>query len=98
MVDAAELPRSEAGDGSDLSIAKVHSNGDVSITDGERTVAYKALEGEPLHGNLSIVPAYVEAGWFTEANTITLSDGIRQAVYIPRDEIAAPDGPPYPSG
>lgn len=32
---------------------------------------------------LKIVPAYTEAGYFQEANCITVTDGERTAIYIP---------------
>jgi hypothetical protein len=32
---------------------------------------------------LSIIPSYTEAGWFTEANCVTISDGERTALYVP---------------
>lgn len=32
---------------------------------------------------LRIVPEYTEAGWFTEANVITVTDGERTALYVP---------------
>jgi len=32
---------------------------------------------------LKIVPAYTEAGWYTEANCITVTDGERTAIYVP---------------
>lgn len=32
---------------------------------------------------LRIVPADTEAGWFAEANVITVTDGERTALYVP---------------
>ena len=42
---------------------------------------------------LKIVPAYTEAGWFTEANCITVTDGERTAVYVPYKTVREPS--PY---
>jgi hypothetical protein len=78
----ASLPRSRPMDGSDLSIVAVDGP-EVTISDGERSAVYvpkdAALSGRPY-----IVPAYVEAGWFSEANSVRLSDGVMTAVYVPR--------------
>jgi hypothetical protein len=78
----ASLPRSRTMDGSDLSIIAVNGR-EVTISDGIRSAVYLPKD-EGLSGKLSIVPAYVEAGWFSEANCIRLSDGARTAVYTPR--------------
>jgi hypothetical protein len=32
---------------------------------------------------LRFVPSYTEAGWFVEANCVTITDGERTAVYVP---------------
>lgn len=32
---------------------------------------------------LRIVPNYTEAGWFAEANAVTITDGERTAIYVP---------------
>jgi hypothetical protein len=40
-----------------------------------------------------VVPAYVEAGWFSEANCVTLSDGEREVVYVPRQQPGLDDRP-----
>jgi hypothetical protein len=78
------LPRSETMDGDDLSIIDVIQNGSVIVSDGERTAAYVPHDGDPLKGpDIRIVPKYVEAGAFTEANVLTLTDGERTAVYVP---------------
>lgn len=82
----ASLPRSavKGMDGSDLRIVGRGAKGEAIITDGERVAPYEPMEGQPpLDGELRIVPAYVEAGWFTEANCVTLTDGERRAVYVP---------------
>lgn len=39
----------------------------------------EALDGS----SLQIVPTYIEAGRFCEANCITVTDGERTAVYVP---------------
>jgi hypothetical protein len=39
----------------------------------------RSMEGE----GLRIVPAYTEAGYFGEANCITVTDGERTALYVP---------------
>lgn len=39
---------------------------------------------EKLDGSsLRIVPAYTEAGYFCEANVLTVTDGTRTVVYVP---------------
>jgi hypothetical protein len=82
---SASLPRSQtpAMDGNNLTIEAVEDDGTVRITDGERTADYTSYPEEPLEGKLRIVPAYVEAGWFTEANAVTLTNGARTVVYVP---------------
>ncbi len=80
----ASLPRSATMEGDDLTVADVRSDGLVIVTDGERSAPYTPLQGEPLEGSdLKIVPRYVEAGAFTEANCVSLTDGRRIAVYVP---------------
>jgi hypothetical protein len=39
----------------------------------------RSMEGE----GLSIVPSYTEAGYFGEANVVTITDGTRTALYVP---------------
>lgn len=39
--------------------------------------------------NLLIVPGYVEAGAYTEANCVTITDGERTAVYVPANLLPA---------
>lgn len=80
---AASLPRSPDTEGGGLSIIEVYDDGAVLITDGERWAFYVPMEGAPLAGTLTIVPKYVEAGWFSEANCVTLSDGERTKLYVP---------------
>ena len=71
-------------DGSDLQIISIEKDGNVVIGDGERTALYEPTKGNtPIGASVSISPAYVEAGWFSEANCITLTDGQRKAVYVP---------------
>ena len=36
---------------------------------------------------LRIVPAYTEAGYFCEANCVTITDGERSAVFVPQAEL-----------
>jgi len=80
----ASLPRSATMDGSDLIIVDVRPSGAVIITDKERAAAYVPLEGDPLKGtSVKVVPKYVEAGWFSEANCVLLTDGEREVLYIP---------------
>ncbi|WEX10262.1 hypothetical protein [Chelativorans sp. AA-79] len=80
----AALPRSESMEGDDLMIAAVTPEGAVVITDGERSAHYVPHQAEALKGTkLRIVPKYVEAGWFSEANVVTLTDGAREALYVP---------------
>jgi hypothetical protein len=78
----ASLPRSRTMDGSDLSILYVDGP-EVVISDGERSAVYIAKD-EQLSGRPYIVPHYVESGWFLEANSVWLSDGVKTAVYVPR--------------
>lgn len=42
---------------------------------------------------LTIVPAYTEAGYFQEANAVTLTDGTRTAIYAP---VRTTPTPPLP--
>ena len=44
------------------------------------------MEGE----GLTIVPRYTEAGYFGEANCVTITDGKRTAVYVPL-RVLSPD-------
>lgn len=76
------LPRSKPMDGTDLNIRKV-AGPEVLISDGTREAYYVPYEGEPLEGELSIVPTDVEAGWYSEANVVVLTYGTRQQRYIP---------------
>jgi hypothetical protein len=72
---------------SDLRV--VDMQGDlVIITDGERTTSYVRFSGPELVGkDWRIRPsAGVEAGWFSEANAVTLSEGEREAVFVPKDQ------------
>jgi hypothetical protein len=39
---------------------------------------------------LRIVPSYTEAGWFTETNCLTITDGERTAVYVPYKVLEGP--------
>ena len=69
--------------GDDLS-TEVCPDGSVIVTDGQRSPVYGPTDGKPLEGEkIHIVASYVEAGWFSEANVIKLSDGHRAATYIP---------------
>jgi hypothetical protein len=79
----ASLPRSMEGDG--LSITEVRPDGSLMVSDGERAALYVPQQEKPLDGNIRIVPAYVEAGYFMQANVITLTDGERTATYVPKD-------------
>jgi hypothetical protein len=79
----ASLPRSIEGEG--LMITKVRPDRGVLIGDGEGSAIYRPMDGEPLEGTeLQIVPSYVEAGWYSEANVITLTDVQRTAKYTPK--------------
>jgi hypothetical protein len=40
---------------------------------------------------LRIVPDYTEAGWFCEANVITVTDGERTAIYVPLRAVRIPE-------
>jgi hypothetical protein len=83
------LPRSSNRDASDLRI--VDMQGDLAIiTDGERTTSYVRLSGPELVGkDWHIRPeAGIEAGCFSEANEVTISDGEREAVFVPKDQPA----------
>jgi hypothetical protein len=79
------LPRSDKMNGADLRIVEVGAGGEVMITDGERNAVYKPMDGQLLESeSLRIFPAYVEAGYFSEANCVTLIDiEGRKAVYVP---------------
>jgi hypothetical protein len=48
----------------------------------------RLLDGE----GLSIVPAYTEAGYFGEANVVTITDGERTALYVPLSPTRAKGG------
>jgi hypothetical protein len=92
------LPRSQTPeqDGSDLAIAGIEGT-HVRISDGKRSALYEQLEGEPLDlSKAEIVPAYVEAGWFTEANCVTLTDGEYTAVFVPVAGQTLPNPIPMP--
>lgn len=81
----ASLPRSDTPDmdGSNLTIEGVEGES-VRIGDGERSALYLQSRGEPLDLTaIRIVPSYVEAGWFVEANCVKLTDGKREAVFVP---------------
>jgi hypothetical protein len=80
----APLPRSESGEGENLTVVEVLSNGHVVITDGERNASYEPRDGIPLGvDDLRIVPGNVEAGYFTEANVVTLTDRDSTKLYDP---------------
>ena len=87
-VDQSSLPRS-VEDGRDLHV--VDSVDDiVIITDGERTASYVRFSGVKLAGkNLRILPYGIQAGRFGEANVVTITDGARHAVFVPKkkDEV-----------
>ena len=52
--------------------------------DGSHAAAYAPAQGQrPQSPGIRIVPACVEAAWFTEANVVTLSDGLRTAPCVP---------------
>lgn len=86
------LPRSESGQGDDLIIEEVRPDGAVVITDRERAAAY-VPSGEPLKGeHIRIVPKYVEAGAYSEANCVFLSDGERENLYVPVEIVDLPKG------
>jgi len=88
----ASLPRSETMEGDDLIVVEVRPSGAVIITDKERAAAYVPLEGEPLKGSfVKIVPKYVEAGWFSEANCVLLTDGEREVLYVPEEPLDDPE-------
>jgi hypothetical protein len=48
----------------------------------------RSMEGE----GLRIVPAYTEAGYFGEANVVTITDGERTALYVPLSPTRAKGG------
>ena len=82
---AAQLPRSETMDGTDLRLAARPQSADaVRITDGERTWTYVPFKRALKDKSTNIVPGYVEAGWYSEARSVTLTDGRDEAVYVPR--------------
>ena len=62
----------------------------VIITDGERTASYVRFSGEKLAGkNLRILPYGIQVGRFGEENVVTITDGARNAVFVPKkkDEV-----------
>ena len=71
-------------DGSDLAI-EGFSEEFVRISVGERSAFYRQAEGRALNLAKSERDAaiYVEAGWFSEANAVTLTDGQSEAAFIP---------------
>lgn len=80
------LPRSEGLEGAELSVDRVEENGDVVITDGERSAPFAYYSGDKIDLTaLRIVPAGVEAGYFTEAHVVTLTDGEGVAIYAVRE-------------
>ena len=80
------LPRSDDMEGGGLMIMAVNRDGTVMITDGDRAAAYVAYGDEALSGtDLKIMPSYVEAGAYLEANCVVLTDGSRNVVYVPRE-------------
>ena len=73
-------------EGGGLMIMAVNRDGSVMVTDGERTASYVAFGDEALKGtDLKIVPSYVEAGAYLEANCVVLTDGSRNVVYVPKE-------------
>lgn len=52
----------------------------------DRLPRCEAMDGSTLR----VVPAYTEAGYFQEANAVTLTDGERTAVYVPHHVIPHP--------
>ena len=82
---AERLPRdAEHMDGRDFAIGAVGDDGSVVISDGERAAAYVFSRGDPLDmTKLQLLPHSLEAGWFCEAQAITLTDGKGQAVFVP---------------
>jgi len=89
----ASLPRDEGHmDGRNFAI--VRRQGEVvTIADHEgRTAYYHPLPGSRALDMAAarIKPAYIEAGQFCEANCVTLTDGNRDAIFVP----ASNDNPP----
>ena len=82
---AERLPRDvEHMDGRNFAIGAVADDGSVVISDGERAAAYAFSHGNQLDmAKLQILPHYIEAGWFCEAQVVTLTDGVGQAVFVP---------------
>ena len=82
---AERLPRDvEHMDGRNFAIGAVADDGSVVISDGERAAAYVFSHGNQLDmANLRILPRYIEAGWFGEAQVVTLTDGKGRAVFVP---------------
>jgi hypothetical protein len=87
----AALPRCDKLDGNSLTLLpreemNIPEPEGVAITDGERTAIYApavVLEvGDPT-GPREIVRAYTEAGWFCEANLVTIRKGWRPMLYQP---------------
>jgi hypothetical protein len=77
---AYHLPRSMMGEGlSIVRVAKGHNSGKaeyVTITDGERSAIYVPVAEKDLLEvpGLAIAPdRYTEAGWYTQANVVTLN-------------------------
>ena len=71
-------------DGSDLRIVDILD--DIAIiTDGERTASYVRFSGNKLIGmNLRILPYGIQGGRFSEANVVQITDGVRDAVFVPK--------------
>jgi hypothetical protein len=87
----AALPRDDAMDGSGLRIVRaseieVSEPEELAITDGERTAVYRPYsvlkDGAP-EGRPEIIDGYTEAGWFCDANCVTIRDGRRESIYAP---------------
>lgn len=80
----ASLPRMQTAciDGSDLTIVGIEGD-HVRISDGYRSAPYRQAHGDALDlSALSIVPD-IEAGRCSEVMALTLTDGIRIAVFVP---------------
>ena len=82
---AERLPRDvEHMDGRNFALGAVAEDGSVVISDGERAAAYAFSRGDQLDmTKLQLLPHYIEAGWFCEAQAVTLTDGAGQAVFVP---------------
>lgn len=78
------LPRSGTLAADALAITGRSPDGSVVVSDGVHAAAYAPAQGQrPQSPGIRIVPACVEAAWFTEANVVTLSDGLRTAPCVP---------------